>query len=369
MSQKNRAAQSLHTLSDLTTRRPLILKRAAFGPAVRAEVWQLLADVMDSGVQFSRALETLADSYDLQRRGLLAEVMRDLRRSVTENRVQERFGLYMGTAERLLWRGYERQDVGHICRSCARILRLQQNIRSSILKAIAQPILLLMGIVALLMIFGHQLFPALSDIVAFERLPASAETIVSLTLSFAAKPYAVAGWIGALIGGMILSMRYQTGPMRRVLDRFPPWSLMRLSQGAGFLMAVIEYGRTGQRVNTALLDDMALTAPPYAKSRIHALMINFVPSGTNLGEASIRAGQGFPSEELAVVLRILWNEQGGIERAGLFVDRWLARVEDTIKARMATLNAALLVLMASILIGLLSVALPMVEQISGGASL
>ena len=88
-------------------------------------------------------------------------------------------------------------------------------------------------------------------------------------------------------------------------------------------------------------------------------------AGGNLGGASLLAGQGFPATELGAILKMLWNEPGGIERAGRFVDRWLSNIEARLKARMFVVNGVLLALIAAALIVLMSVALPIGEQITG----
>ena len=114
---------------------------------------------------------------------------------------------------------------------------------------------------------------------------------------------------------------------------------------------------------------MARTAPPYARSRILAIAREYESAGLNLGAASIRAGQGFPAPELSVVLRMLWNRKDGITRVGAFLERWLARVEDRVQAAMAVVNAALLTLVAAVLVALLSIMMPVFEQLNQGVGI
>ena len=138
--------------------------------------------------------------------------------------------------------------------------------------------------------------------------------------------------------------------------------------GAGFLFAVVEYGRSGEAITTRLLNRMADAATPYARSRIRAVARAYTPAGGNLGEAALRAGQGFPAVELSAVLRSLWNRPGGIARVGGVLERWLARIEETVRTRMAMANVALMILIAGALVALMSVALPIVDQINRGTT-
>ena len=58
-----------------------------------------------------------------------------------------------------------------------------------------------------------------------------------------------------------------------------------------------------------------------------------------------------------------------MRRVGAFLERWLARIEDNVRAGMALMNAALLALITVALLALMSIALPIFEQINSGANL
>jgi len=161
-------------------------------------------------------------------------------------------------------------------------------------------------------------------------------------------------------------MRFWTGTGRVIADRFPPFSVMRLQAGTGFLFAIIEYGHNGTAVTTALLERMARATGRYEASRIRAMIRPLERTG-NLGTAALSAGQGFPNDDIAVVLRVLWNRDNGIARAGMFLERRLDQIESTVKARMAVLNAVLLTLVTAVLVLLMSVMMPVFDQLNQGA--
>ena len=162
-------------------------------------------------------------------------------------------------------------------------------------------------------------------------------------------------------------MLYWTGPGRAFADRFPPFSVMRLQAGTSFLFALTEYGQAGVGITPRLLEEMANASGRYGASRIRALIPHLQRSG-NLGTAALAAGQGFPDDELAAVLEVLLAHEGGVERAGGFLERRLTRIEDGVKARMAVLNAVLMVAIAAALLALMSVAIPVFEQINAMAA-
>ena len=343
-------------------------RQLAFSKPVRAEAWQLLADVLGSGEDLGRMMEAVAEGYRLQGQKAVAGVLMELREGLGGAGLSARLVPYTGTAERILFEGLGRQDAGALLGGAARILRMEMALRKAILGAVALPILLLAGLLGLVLFFGYQLLPALAEVIEFERLPRFQKTVVDLTLAISANPAALAISLGGAVLGTALAMRYWTGPGRAQADRIPPFSLMRLQAGAGFLFAVVEYGRSGQAVTTRLLDRMAAAAPPYARSRIAALSDRFTAAGNNLGSAALMAGHGFPAVGLSAVLSVLWNQDNGIERVGAFLERWLTRIEDNVRARMALMNAALMALITAALLALMSIALPIFEQINSGGN-
>ena len=346
-----------------------VWRRALFGPATRAEVWQLLADVLEgSGEDLGRMMEAVAEGYAVQGRKTVAAVILEIRAGLGAGAVDERVRPYCGGPERILFGGIRKQKAGKVFMSAARVLQSQLAMRKAVLGAIGLPALLVAGFVGLLFFFGLQLLPALSGIIAFETLPPFQGWIVRSTLAFAADPLVSVAWIVGGVAALLAAMRWWTGPGRSVADRLPPFSLVRLQTGAGFLFAIVEYGRSGQAVNTELIERMAAVAGPYGRSRILALARCYAAAGGNLGEAAALAGQGFPAPELSAVLRTLWNKPKGFDAIGNVLERWLGRIEDSVKAKMALVNVVLMALIAAAMVSLMSIALPIFDQINQAAS-
>ena len=339
-------------------------RQMMFNKATRAEVWQLLADVLEAGTDFGEMLGTVAEGYQLRGKGTIAATLREIRSGIGQGDLSLRIRPYTGLPERILFDSYGKLDAGALLSGAARILRMELAMRNALMSAIAMPVLLAFSLFALILFFGLELLPAFAEIVDFSTLPPLQNVTVATTMALANNPLRLGLWIAGLIIALILLMRLWTGPGRTFADRFPPFSVMRLQAGAGFLFAVVETGRAGAAVNTELFERMAVISGPYARSRILALSRHYPNVGNNLGEAAIRAGQGFPSPELSVVLRVLWNRAGGIARSAEFLERWLVRIESTVKARMAVLNGVLLTLVTVVLVLLMSIFLPIFEQLN-----
>lgn len=345
----------------------LMLRRTAFGARQRAEVWQLLADVLaGSGEDLGRMIDAVAQGYELQGRKLVAAALRDIRTGLGAGQLSDRLVPYCGPTERILFDGLGMQDPAPLLGAAAHLLRSQMRMRKAIWGAVALPLLLAFGFIGLLLFFGLSLLPSLANVISFDALPPFQGWIVRSTIAFAANPLALAIWIGVLATCLSGLVYFWTGLGRSTADRVPPFSLARLQAGSGFLFALVEYGRAGQPITTQLINRMAEAAPPYARSRIRALARCYTAAGNNLGEASLMAGQGFPTLELVAVLRTLWNQPGGIDRIGDVLDRWLDRAEETVRSAMAVLNVTLLVLISAAMLALMSIALPIVDQINRG---
>ena len=346
----------------------LLWRKLGFGAATRAEVWQLLADVVEAGVKLEDALDTLIDGYLRTGRRVRAQVLAEMVSAGFDAKLSERLAPYTAPSERLILDGLGTQEAHVVFASAARLLRNRLALRKALTEAIAMPILLAVSLFALILFFGIELLPALGEIVDFETLPPVQDITVSVTLALSDNPARLFFWIAAGMTGLIMLMRVWTGPGRTLADRFPPFSVMKLQAGTGFLFAVIEYGRNGTSVTPALLERMARVTGRYEASRIRAL-IPPMQGDDNLGAAALAAGQGFPDDDLAVVLRTLWSREDGIARAGQFLERRLVQIESNVKARMAALNTALLGLVAVVLVLLLSIMMPVFDQLNQGAGL
>ena len=334
-----------------------------FGTAARAETWQLLADVTEAGVDPGDAVETLVKACLRRGRKGQALVLAEMRAGLLDGNAGERLAPYVSAPEGLLLAGIGSQDAAAVFGGAARLLRNRMALRKALTEAAAMPVFLSFGLLALVLFFGLELLPAFAGLVNFETLPPLQAAAVGVTLAISGNPLALAFWIAGAAGALLLLMRRWTGPGRAAADRFPPFSVTRLQAGTGFLFALTEYGRAGVAIRPDLLERMAQATGRYEASRIRALIPHMERTG-NLGTAALEAGQGFPDDELAAVLQVLWNEKGGIERSGRFLERRLERIEGAVKARMAVLNAALMTAIAAALLALLSVAVPLVDQLN-----
>ena len=341
-----------------------LLRGISFGASVRVEVWQLLADITGSGVALDEAVETLIRSYLRTGKKGRAQVLMEMLGGLKMGEPAIRLAPYVSSSERLILEGLGNQDAGRVFISATRLLRNRLAMRKALTEAISMPILLFVSLFAMIMFFGTQLLPSLGELIDFSSLPIVQKITVDVTFALSENPLAVFFWIIGIILMFIFLMRFWTGFGRKYADRVPPFSIMRLQSGIGFLFSVIEYGRNGTAITERLLEQMARATGRYERSRILALSETLV-STNNLGTAGLEAEQGFPDDSLSVVLEVLWDREGGIDTCGDFLEQRLKQIESAIKGRMAILNGLLTTIVAIVLVLLMSIMLPVFDQIGG----
>ena len=339
----------------------LLLRKAAFGPVARADTWQLLADIVQAGPKLDETVEMLIKGCLRTGRRSRALVLAEMRTGLRNGNFGERLAPYVSAAERLVLEGIGSREADKVLAGAARLVRNRMALRKAMQGAMAMPLLLFSGVIAIAIFIGLQLLPALAKVIDLDAIPGWQGWVVQGILAFSANPERVGAILGSVGVAIGVSTRLWTGPGRVFADRFPPWSLVRLQAGTGFLFAVIEAGRAGAAVTPALLERMAKAGGRYEASRIRALMPGLQRTG-NLGTAALDAGQGFPDDELALVLQALWNRDDGVESAGDFVERRLERIESAVRARMAVLNAVLMATVAAALVIGLLVVVPVVDE-------
>ena len=357
--------QDIVLSGDSVSRSLQIYRGLSFGIAARADIWQLLSDITSSDVALDEAVNALIGGYIRTGKKNRALVLAEMLGGLQSGDISARLAPYTSASERLILEGLGNQDASRVFTSAARLLRNRLAMRKALIDAIAMPALLVASLFALILFFGIELLPALGDIVDFDSLPYIQAVTVDISLTLSSNPLQMFIWVGVFFTAVYMIMRLWTGSGRSFADRFPPFSVMRMQAGIGFLFSVIEYGRNGTAITAQLLERMAKITGRYEASRIRALCAPLQETD-NLGTAGLVAGQGFPDDALTVVIEVLWNREDGINTCGEFLERRLLQIEESVKARMAVLNAILITLVAVVLVLLMSVMLPVFEQINSG---
>ena len=323
-----------------------LLSAFFMGRKARVDCFQTLADLLDAGFELERALDVTVRA--LGGRGGRARLIAAWRDALPAGRFAEAMAASTPPAEAMIFEAYGRVDAAHLFAAAARVADLRERQMSAVRKALAMPLALAFGLVAMLWAAGGYFVPVLETVVAPERWGPAAGLFRAASLWLHANPLLFAVLGAGLAVPLGAAMVYWTGPGRAALDRIAPFSLYRTVTGSAFLFVVLEFLGAGLDLNDRAFEDLKRRAAPYARHRIGAIQ-NRMARGAGLGRAMTETGHGFPDPALVPVIAALDGAPGWERKLARFVERWVSRSEDLLKTRAAGLNAALLILVTAVL--------------------
>jgi type II secretory pathway component PulF len=347
-----KAADLQRVAKDVVNKIQLVVLRLSLSRSLRAEIWQLMADLTASGLSDAEAFETVATIYQQRRRRSIAHVMLELRAAISRKDFPDTAKLYVSDGEALLFSGYTGSNVVRMFGGAARVSRAELLIARAIRTAVAGPALLFAVLSGVLWLAGTQVFAVFGEIAPIETWPRFAQIYGSFCMWFASHGFLLAIALIVVIAGFKWLTNNWTVFGRTWADNLPPFSFYKMRVGASFLFAVVEGARMGETPNEEFLRSMAKGGSKYTASRINAIA-DYVGTAPSLGAATLAADQNFPAKDLNTILNALMAKDDWEEKLAKFTDRWLEDVERRAKATAAILNFTLLLLVTFAAVGLL----------------
>ncbi|MGH0003788.1 type II secretion system F family protein [Pseudovibrio ascidiaceicola] len=174
-------------------------------------------------------------------------------------------------------------------------------LQRKIVGGLAYPAMLLTMIIGMMLMFAIKVYPEMAQFVPLEQWPAASANYAKISLFMLDNiQYIVAGLFGLTVA-IFYSLSRWTGPVRNVLDKFPPYSFYRIMMGASFLLTLSSMLKSGLTLPTAL-DHLKKHAQPWYDERLSAALF-YLSDGKNLGLALDRSGHQFPDKETITDLR------------------------------------------------------------------
>ncbi len=310
-----------------------------FTRAVRADVWRMLADLTGTGMELGRALDIAGRAFANRGPGIRS-VLKEMRKSLAADRFAEVVRRYAPESESLIFAKFGSSSDSDLFRAAARIAEVELEIRKAIMSAVLPPAFIMIMMLILLYFLGKDFYPTLMLVSPMEDWPFAWRAVASLALWVADNPFALfACAAAARVVYKVVQLNY-VGPLRRGLDKIPPFSLHRIGVGATFAFVIIENAAVGNAVNSNLMRVLSKGASGYAKSRILAIGKHI--SSMNIGAAAIKAGMDFPDPELNAVLEAYAERGNWVESFRTYAEGWLRRLEGKVKAAVSILNIVLL---------------------------
>jgi type II secretory pathway component PulF len=233
----------------------------------------------------------------------------------------------------LLMAGDQAGALAQSMQSVIKVTRAKQSIQGAIMSGLAYPAFLFLLAFGVMYMFSNKIIPAFAQAARGDHWIGMARTMIDVS-------HFVQGWFGwilagvvAVIAAILVSMPMWSGPNRTYFDRFPPYSIYRIQQGASWLIAMSALIQAGVRIEAAMEQLMAKSSS-WARVRIHAALRG-MKSGKNLGAALVQTKYEFPDREIISDIQIYANKSGFDEALKVIGDDWINESVERIKDMMS----------------------------------
>ena len=317
---------------------------------VRIDVYQMVADLLETGMELEKALLITVETASSQGQTWRAAVLRKWRSALLTQRFPETVGRWVPPVEAMIFGAYGGPDARVLFAGAARVAEMRAKQKAAMWKALALPVLLMVGLVILLWGAGGHFIPVLEEVSDPGTWGMGAQVFRGVSLWLYGNFLLFLAICAGAMFLVYLAIVYWTGPGRSLADRVAPFSLYRTLTGSAFLFVVLEFVAAGVDLNPRTFEAMTRGASPYARHRIGRID-RLMQRGMGLGESMRNAGHGFPDPALVPVVAALDGTAGWEQKLGRFVERWVGRSEDILRSRAAVLNGALLLIVTVVMAG------------------
>ena len=327
-----------------------LVASAVLPSRVRIDLFQMIADLLESGMSLEKGLSIAIETAASQGQGWRAGVLRQWRKALVGGRFAETAARWVPASEAMIFGAYGRVEAGVLFAGAARIAEMRAKQKGAMWKALALPVMLVVGLVVLLWGAGGHFIPVLEQVSDPSSWGMGAQVFRITSVWLHGNFLLFLAICGGLMFGMYLLIIYWTGPGRQLADRVAPFSLYRTLTGSAFLFVVLEFVSAGVDVNDRTFSAMKKGASPYARHRIGAIQ-RHMNTGAGLGRSMRLAGHGFPDPALVPVVAALDGTAGWERKLGGFVKRWVGRSEEILRSRAAVMNGTLLLIVTFVMAG------------------
>ncbi|MDA8093649.1 MAG: type II secretion system F family protein [Betaproteobacteria bacterium] len=218
-----------------------------------------------------------------------------------------------------------------------------------IVMASIEPLTMLAGVVYLILVIGKDLVGPFLTQVPAGKWPPMAKLLIPMA-AIANSPLTV--WvIMALIGLAVASfatMPVFTGPVRKFLDRFPPWSIYKAMEAAKWMSGFSGMVKAGTGFAKTLRQQEQWSTP-WLRERLEGAR-DRVEGGMELGPALYEAGHDFPDRVLIADITAFAGSDNFPETLRGIGESWLEDYETKLLGVLAMSGVAAIVLVSMVMI-------------------
>lgn len=263
--------------------------RVGFGPAQRADLYDMVAGLVEDGKPLFDALSDMHKQFTREGHPgaiVLASVLRAMRgssgRAIT---VGQALAPWVDPVEAMtIDAGAQVGRVADGFRMAKRLCETTGRVRKTIRSEMLYPAALVLVFLAFLGGVGALLLPMLTEVLPRHQWPRSAQAMGWLGDHAIALSVTLVAIIGSLLGAFALSRDNWVGPMRDRFDRLVfPWSLACTIKGALLLSTISIMLKAGTPFDT-ILSQLRSTAGDWERNHLDRMRSN-LRAGWHAGDA------------------------------------------------------------------------------------
>ncbi len=262
----------------------------------------------------------------------------------------------------LLMAGEQAGTIAQSMQSVIKVTKAKQNIKSAVLNGIAYPTFLFILAFGVMFMFSHKIIPVFAKAARSDNWVGMARTMIDVSAFLQVWFVWMVVAVILMIGAVFISMPLWSGPSRTFFDRYPPYSIYRIQQGASWLIAMSALIQAGVRIESAM-EQLMNKSSIWAKVRIFAALRG-MKSGKNLGAALVQTKYEFPDREIISDIQIYANKSGFDEALRMIGDEWITESVERIQEMMGKVFGISLIFAGGVIAFMVSGLLAMQMQLS-----
>lgn len=221
---------------------------------------------------------------------------------------------------------------------------VEASIRNTVLMGAVYPLNLIFALCFMCYGFVNTLAPTFATIIPIEQwmgTPATTYAAASFVVTWSVPILIVFGLVLAFVA---VSMPRRTSPIRTRLDRIPPYSIYKISQGASFIVTLRGFIAASVPIPMALRNIQTVSSP-YLRHRVGAILAK-LHMGRNLGEAMEESGHRFPDQDIVGEITIYVDLDEFDKRLDSLATEWIDDSIDRAKAISKVVSSVMMVFVA-----------------------
>lgn len=158
-----------------------------------------------------------------------------------------------------------------------------QEMASTLKSKLTYPVFLIVALFALIYFFSTSIVPQIAEAIEPEKWPDEAKPLYNMSQFVQEKWWVVVAVIVGLIVVVKNTLPSLSGPIRVILDKFPPYNFYKAFIGSSMLISLAALMKSGIPLVEAI-EEIKTLSSPYLRKHLDRF-IGSISEGKNLGEA------------------------------------------------------------------------------------